>query len=107
MRPGSAVYHGNLGVALQAVGKLDAARANLERAVKLDPQQVDALFNLGVTLQTLGLLDEAVGLRIPIVWPWPIGNAVSSYARVANASSTNKCRGTLRICSSTCGFVIP
>ena len=59
-RPGSAVYHGNLGVALQAVGQLDDARATLERAVSLDAGHVDAGFNLGVTLQTLGALDEAV-----------------------------------------------
>ncbi len=28
-----------------------------------------------------------------IVWPWPIGSAVSSYARCANASSMKMCRG--------------
>src|SRR5512145_3332043 len=42
-----------------------------------------------------------------MVWPWPIGSAVSSYARLASASSTNRCRGTLRIRSSTSGLTMP
>src|SRR3954447_25905141 len=46
-RPDSAVYHCNLGVALQAVGQVTHARASLERAAALDPRNVDALFNLG------------------------------------------------------------
>ena len=42
-----------------------------------------------------------------IVWPCPIGSAVSSYARLESASSTNKWRGTLRMRSSTASFVMP
>src|SRR3954471_16322679 len=59
-RPESSVYHGNLGVALQAVGRLEDARASLERAATLDASNIDALFNLGVTLQTLEVLEPAV-----------------------------------------------
>src|ERR1700730_14169970 len=42
-----------------------------------------------------------------MVCPKPIGSAVSSYARLASASSMNRCRGTLRIRSSTRRSVIP
>src|SRR5712672_2509464 len=42
-----------------------------------------------------------------MVWPNPIGNAVSSYARLASASSMKMWRGRFRILSRTVRLVMP
>jgi predicted O-linked N-acetylglucosamine transferase (SPINDLY family) len=92
-RSENAVYHANLGVALQATGQLQEARASLERATALDPRNVDALFNLGVTLQTLGLPDEAAGRYQQVLALVPghpgarrnLGNALHALGRHAEA----------------------
>lgn len=45
--PGAAPFHGNLGTALQALGRLDEAQGHYEQAVKLDRRYADAHNNLG------------------------------------------------------------
>ena len=45
--PGAAPFHGNLGTALQALGRLDEAQKHYEQAVKLDRRYADAHNNLG------------------------------------------------------------
>ena len=49
-----AAYHGNLGVALQALGQIEEAAASLKRSVDLDPTYLDGHYNLGAALQALG-----------------------------------------------------
>ena len=50
----------NLGLALQAQGKLDAALVQFRQALALQPQHAQAHNNLGLALQELGQLDTAV-----------------------------------------------
>jgi tetratricopeptide (TPR) repeat protein len=51
-----------LGIAQQADGKSDDARASFERALELDPRSVPALAYLGSTYAERGQYAEAVGL---------------------------------------------
>jgi protein O-GlcNAc transferase len=53
-------FHSNLGLALQACGRLEEAVAAYGRALALDPTLADGHYNLGNALQELGRLDEAV-----------------------------------------------
>ncbi|MDP8254284.1 MAG: tetratricopeptide repeat protein [Candidatus Alcyoniella australis] len=46
LAPESAAARNNLGVALQGLGRVDAARRAFEQALKIDPQNPDALYNL-------------------------------------------------------------
>jgi tetratricopeptide (TPR) repeat protein len=55
----AAAYNGLGLVAIQR-GDGDAARQNFERAVKLDPAQVEPLLNLGVLYQKTGHREEAL-----------------------------------------------
>src|SRR5262249_51469117 len=55
-----ATFHNNLGIAYQALGKLDQAVACYRRALELRPHHVGANTNLGIALQAQGKLDEAV-----------------------------------------------
>jgi tetratricopeptide (TPR) repeat protein len=50
----------NLGVTLQAQGKLDEAIAAYNKALSLKPDYAAAYYNMGVTLQKQGKLDEAI-----------------------------------------------
>ena len=52
--------HSNLGVALQARGRLDEAIACFRKAIELDPKFAMAHNNLGVALRDQGKLDEAI-----------------------------------------------
>src|SRR5262249_38723664 len=58
--PAHASEHANLGAALQAQGKLDAAVASYARALALKPDYPEAHNALGTALQVLGRLDEAL-----------------------------------------------
>jgi predicted O-linked N-acetylglucosamine transferase (SPINDLY family) len=67
LRPGVAEVHNDHGVILGAQGKLDAAAAAFEQAVRLKPDYIEARNNLGAALQQLGRrayesgrLDEAL-----------------------------------------------
>jgi tetratricopeptide (TPR) repeat protein len=55
-----AVTETNLGVALQAEGRLDEATAHYQRAIALAPDYAPAYNNLGTSLRAEGKLDEAV-----------------------------------------------
>ncbi|MDE1149523.1 MAG: tetratricopeptide repeat protein [Azospirillaceae bacterium] len=57
---GVALYHYNLGHALQGAGRWDAALTAYERALALDPGLSDALLNLANTLMAAGRAREAV-----------------------------------------------
>lgn len=53
-------YHANLGLALQALARLDEAVASYDRALLLSPDFVEAHYNRGLALQAQGKLNEAV-----------------------------------------------
>jgi hypothetical protein len=59
LKPNFARAHSNLGNTLQALGRLDEARAIYKQAIALKPDYAEAYSNLGSTLQELGRLDEA------------------------------------------------
>lgn len=52
--------HGNLGVVLQAQGKLELALRSFETALRLNPKDVTARFNLGNTYKDLGKYQAAL-----------------------------------------------
>jgi tetratricopeptide (TPR) repeat protein len=54
-----AAYHGNLGLALQAQGKVEQAVASFRRALALRPDFAEMHASLGRALTTVGLLDLA------------------------------------------------
>lgn len=56
----SSLMHYNLGLALNAQGKLDAAVASYRNALLLKPDYAEAHNNLGLALQAQGKFDEAV-----------------------------------------------
>jgi len=53
-------FHGSLGLALQAQGKLEEAVASYRRALAHKPDDAHAHYNLGIALQDQGKLEEAV-----------------------------------------------
>jgi tetratricopeptide (TPR) repeat protein len=57
----SGAMHGNMGLALQAAGKLDASIEHYRQALSLEPDFAEAHNSLGVALQARGDLDEATG----------------------------------------------
>ena len=50
----------NWGTVLLRRGALEEARRQFEKAIELDPQSADSLYNLGVVLEGLGRTDEAI-----------------------------------------------
>jgi len=58
IKPSGPMYY-NLGVSLQAQGKLDAAISSYRQALALKPDDAKALSNLGAALQIQGQLDAA------------------------------------------------
>jgi protein O-GlcNAc transferase len=59
LSPGDVEAHYNLGVTLQALGRLVDAEAAYRHALSINPDYADAHCNLGVTLQKLGRFDDA------------------------------------------------
>jgi len=57
--PRTARYHSNLGLAFNALARLDEAAASHRRALALEPDLPQAYNNLGVVLQQQDLQDEA------------------------------------------------
>ncbi len=55
-----AITDTNLGVALQAQGRLDQAIAHYRRAIAISPDYAPAYNNLGVALRSQGKLDEVI-----------------------------------------------
>jgi tetratricopeptide (TPR) repeat protein len=60
LRPGNAVAHSNLGLALQAQGDLKGAIACYKKALDLDPKDSLTHTNLGTVLQARGDLQGAI-----------------------------------------------
>ncbi len=60
LNPDLADAHNNLGIALAAQGRADAAVAHYERAIALNPSDASAHNNLGVTLADLARNNEAI-----------------------------------------------
>ncbi|ASG19890.1 tetratricopeptide repeat protein [Nitrospirillum viridazoti] len=59
LRPDDSAMHGNLGIALAKLGRLDAAEGAYRRAIALRPDNADAHSNLGNVLRHHGRWDEA------------------------------------------------
>jgi len=60
IRPGVALYYGNLGEAYRRLGDPARALAALGEAIRLDPNYADAYLNLGSALRLAGRAKEAV-----------------------------------------------
>ena len=60
LKPDFAEAHSNLGITLQALGRLDEAEASYKQAIVLKPDFAEAHSNLGNTLKDLGRMEEAV-----------------------------------------------
>jgi predicted O-linked N-acetylglucosamine transferase (SPINDLY family) len=61
LKPLSAMYHQNLGLALSAQGRLEDAVAAFHQALRLQPGYAQALDNLGCSLARLGRFVDAAG----------------------------------------------
>ena len=59
LHQGVAAYYGNLGVALEALGRVEEAIEAWQRALDLQPAYPEALNNLGRALEKKGRIDEA------------------------------------------------
>jgi tetratricopeptide (TPR) repeat protein len=59
LRPNVALFHANLAEAYRAAGQLDRAAGCCRTALRLWPDNPDALCNFGLALQDLGRKDEA------------------------------------------------
>lgn len=59
-RPGTAMYHNNLGKAYRSQERFEEALAQFRRALQLEPNMVEALYNSGEALRWLGDLDGAI-----------------------------------------------
>jgi tetratricopeptide (TPR) repeat protein len=60
VNPKAAPFHGNLGTALQSLGRFDEAVAAYREAVRLDPSYADAHNNIGALHEKRGRYREAV-----------------------------------------------
>jgi tetratricopeptide (TPR) repeat protein len=60
LEPASADHHYDLGIALQALGRLDEAVDEYRRALELDPSRSETHNNLGTALQAQGRVDQAL-----------------------------------------------
>lgn len=60
LRPEIAAFHNTLGTVLQANGQDDNAVSAYERALQLEPNNIDAVFNLAVLFHQQKLLDRAL-----------------------------------------------
>ena len=60
IKPDYAEAHSNLGLALQALGRLDESVASYHKALAIKPDFAESHYNLGRALHALGKLDDAV-----------------------------------------------
>jgi Flp pilus assembly protein TadD len=85
----------NVGVALQAQNRLDAAAAQYQHAIAIRPDYAPAYNNLGVVLQTRGQVDEAIATYQQALRYFPddpgthmnLGEALRRRGRLAEAAS--------------------
>jgi predicted O-linked N-acetylglucosamine transferase (SPINDLY family) len=75
-------YHNNLGNALKALAKLEAAAVAYRRALALKPDYVQAHFNLGITLQARSEFAEAAASYQRAVTYQP--NHAEAYLNLGN-----------------------
>ncbi len=59
-RPKTCLAHNNLGMALQAAGRLDVALAAFDAAIEIDARDVSALYNRAATLHLLGREEDCL-----------------------------------------------
>lgn len=78
MAPRVADYHVSLGILLRELGKPDKARASLERALALEPGNVEATINLGNLELAAGAFDAAIAQYRAALDRAP-GHAEASY----------------------------
>jgi len=94
--PSDAEAHGNLGIALLEVGRLDDAVASFRRALEIRPDYADVHNNLGNALRSLGRLDDAVACYERSLQSNPdqadvhnnLGNALLSLGRADEAAAS-------------------
>jgi tetratricopeptide (TPR) repeat protein len=88
-----AIYHNNLGTALQGQGRLEPAVAAYRQAVALKPGLAEAHSNLGWALQQQGRLDDAIAAYLQAIDARPdlaeahnnLGNAYKDVGRLDDA----------------------
>jgi tetratricopeptide (TPR) repeat protein len=91
-------FHSNLGIVLQAQGKLDEAVSCYRRALALRPDFSDAHCGLGIVLKMQGKLDEAVASLELALTHRPdyveahsnLGNALREQGRLEEAAESYK-----------------
>jgi protein O-GlcNAc transferase len=89
-------FHNNLGNALKADGKLDAAAAAYRCAVQHDANYVPAHFNLGVLLQTRLLFEDAAACYARVIACQPghyaahlnLGNVLQAQGKLDDAAAS-------------------
>ena len=57
--PNDVEAHGNMGTALEELGRLEEAEASFRQAIAIKPDYAEAHSNLGITLKSLDRLKEA------------------------------------------------
>ena len=60
VNPQSAIYHGNLGLALKSLRRYDQAIQSYQTSLRLDPTRLEAQVNLGSAYEAQGRFDEAI-----------------------------------------------
>ena len=88
-------FFNNLGNSYNAIGELDYARIELERAVNCAPNLAEARTNLGNVYLSMGLLDAAVtqyGYAIELLPtdPKPHNNLANAYSQLGMHSDAEK-----------------
>ncbi len=110
--PDDAEAHGNLGNALRASGRFEAAVSSHRRALEIDPRYAEAHNNLGSALLDLGRLEEAsASLRTATTLEPAFAMAHSNLARVLTqqdqlAEAAASCRRALELNPALTGALV-
>jgi len=83
LKPETATYHFNLGVALRGMGNLEEAIASYRKSIAIEPKSVRAYCNIGGILQAQGKLDLAIASYNKAIEIDP--KYVVAYARIGYA----------------------
>jgi tetratricopeptide (TPR) repeat protein len=86
-QPGDFIAHNNFGKALLETDRPEQALTHFQRAVELEPEYIDALFNCGNVLAQLGRLEEAAAayeraVKLRPEFPEAWANLAAVYSRL-------------------------